>query len=196
MILLRRVLGDALRARRQAQHRTLREVSGAANVSLGYLSEIERGQKEASSELLSAICDALGAQLSELMRDVSDTLELAELTESGLLARERRLEPVGAGAGAEPAEFTVPNQPVEFTAPPPREPEAYGGTVTNFVGDGSVVGGLRGPHGEASRAGLVGGLRGPQGEASRAGLAVAVRHVGPLTTTLRATRQRLDIVGV
>ena len=52
MILLRRVIGDALRARRQAQHRTLREVSTAANVSLGYLSEIERGQKEASSELL------------------------------------------------------------------------------------------------------------------------------------------------
>jgi transcriptional regulator with XRE-family HTH domain len=120
VILLRRVLGDALRARRQAQHRTLREVSGAANVSLGYLSEIERGQKEASSELLSAICDALGAQLSELMRDVSDTLELAELTDSGL----RQLEPAGAPA-AEPAEFAAPSQ---------REPEAFGGTVTNFVG--------------------------------------------------------------
>ena len=78
MVLLRRVIGDALRARRQAQHRTLREVSTAANVSLGYLSEIERGQKEASSELLSAICDALGARLSELLRDVSDTLALAE----------------------------------------------------------------------------------------------------------------------
>ena len=52
MVLLRRVIGDALRARRQGQHRTLREVSTAANVSLGYLSEIERGQKEASSELL------------------------------------------------------------------------------------------------------------------------------------------------
>ena len=54
MVLLRRVIGDALRARRQGQHRTLREVSTAANVSLGYLSEIERGQKEASSELLAA----------------------------------------------------------------------------------------------------------------------------------------------
>jgi len=163
VILLRRVLGDALRARRQAQHRTLREVSGAANVSLGYLSEIERGQKEASSELLSAICDALGAQLSELMRDVSDTLELVELTESGLLDRERRLEPAGVGAGsgsAEPAE----SAPVEFTAPPPREPEAYGGTVTNFVGEGPV--------------------------------AVAVHRNGPFKTTLRATRQRFDIVGV
>ncbi|HEX8631588.1 MAG TPA: helix-turn-helix transcriptional regulator [Catenuloplanes sp.] len=78
MVLLRRVIGDALRARRQGQHRTLREVSTAANVSLGYLSEIERGQKEASSELLAAICEALGAQLSELLREVSDTLSLAE----------------------------------------------------------------------------------------------------------------------
>jgi transcriptional regulator with XRE-family HTH domain len=78
MVLLRRVIGDALRARRQGQHRTLREVSTAANVSLGYLSEIERGQKEASSELLAAICEALGARLSELLGEVSDTLSLAE----------------------------------------------------------------------------------------------------------------------
>ena len=78
MVLLRRVIGDALRARRQGQHRTLREVSTAANVSLGYLSEIERGQKEASSELLAAICEALGARLSEVLGEVSDTLMLAE----------------------------------------------------------------------------------------------------------------------
>ncbi|MEU4568553.1 helix-turn-helix transcriptional regulator [Micromonospora sp. NPDC023956] len=78
MILLRRVIGDALRARRQGQHRTLREVSSSANVSLGYLSEIERGQKEPSSELLAAICDALGARLSEVLREVSDTVALAE----------------------------------------------------------------------------------------------------------------------
>jgi transcriptional regulator with XRE-family HTH domain len=78
VVLLRRVIGDALRARRQSQHRTLREVSTAANVSLGYLSEIERGQKEASSELLSSICDALGAQLSGVLREVSDTMALAE----------------------------------------------------------------------------------------------------------------------
>jgi transcriptional regulator with XRE-family HTH domain len=78
MVLLRRVIGDTLRLRRQSQHRTLREVSTAANVSLGYLSEIERGQKEASSELLSAICDALGAAQSEVLRAASDTLALAE----------------------------------------------------------------------------------------------------------------------
>ena len=85
MVLLRRVIGDALRARRQSQHRTLREVSTAANVSLGYLSEIERGQKEASSELLFSICDALGAQLSEVLREVSDTMALAEQMEGVLV---------------------------------------------------------------------------------------------------------------
>lgn len=85
-MLLRRVIGDALRARRQGQHRTLREVSTAANVSLGYLSEIERGQKEASSELLASICDALGARLSEVLRDVSDTVALAEEVEGVLPA--------------------------------------------------------------------------------------------------------------
>lgn len=85
MVLLRRVIGDALRARRQGQHRTLREVSTAANMSLGYLSEIERGQKEASSELLAAICDALGAQLSEVLREVSDTLMLAEQMQGVLM---------------------------------------------------------------------------------------------------------------
>jgi transcriptional regulator with XRE-family HTH domain len=85
MVLLRRVIGDALRARRQGQHRTLREVSTAANVSLGYLSEIERGQKEASSELLAAICDALGARLSEVLREVGDTMTLAEDMEGVLV---------------------------------------------------------------------------------------------------------------
>jgi transcriptional regulator with XRE-family HTH domain len=82
MVLLRKVIGDALRARRLAQHRTLREVSTAANVSLGYLSEIERGHKEASSELLASICDALGARVSEMLGDVSATFALAEQMES------------------------------------------------------------------------------------------------------------------
>jgi transcriptional regulator with XRE-family HTH domain len=94
MVLLRRVIGDALRARRQGQHRTLREVSTAANVSLGYLSEIERGQKEASSELLAAICDALGARLSEVLGEVSDTLLLAEEMEGVLVPVDNRATPV------------------------------------------------------------------------------------------------------
>ncbi|MFJ8685179.1 helix-turn-helix domain-containing protein [Micromonospora wenchangensis] len=98
MVLLRRVIGDALRARRQGQHRTLREVSTAANVSLGYLSEIERGQKEPSSELLAAICDALGARLSELLREVSDTVALAEQLPGVLLPVQD--EPAAAGPAA------------------------------------------------------------------------------------------------
>ena len=83
MILLRRLLGDVLRRQRQRQGRTLREVSSSARVSLGYLSEVERGQKEASSELLSAICDALDVRMSEVMREVSDDLSLAELARVG-----------------------------------------------------------------------------------------------------------------
>ncbi|MCP2324832.1 transcriptional regulator with XRE-family HTH domain [Hamadaea flava] len=107
MVLLRRVIGDALRGRRQRQHRTLREVSTAANVSLGYLSEIERGQKEASSELLSSICDALGAQLSEVLREVSDTLALAEQLEG--LETGRAVEtPVAAAAAAGSARKVIP----------------------------------------------------------------------------------------
>ena len=78
MVLLRQLLGDTLRAQRLAQQRTLREVSDAARVSLGYLSEVERGQKEASSELLSSICDALGVPMSYVLRDVSDTLAVVE----------------------------------------------------------------------------------------------------------------------
>ena len=78
MILLRRLLGDVLREHRREQGRTLREVSAAARVSLGYLSEVERGQKEASSELLGSICEALDVPMSEVMREVSDNLALAE----------------------------------------------------------------------------------------------------------------------
>jgi transcriptional regulator with XRE-family HTH domain len=97
VVLLRKVIGDALRARRLAQHRTLREVSTAANVSLGYLSEIERGHKEASSELLASVCDALGARLSEMLSDVSATFALAEQMEEALAA------PVAAEVPAAPA---------------------------------------------------------------------------------------------
>jgi transcriptional regulator with XRE-family HTH domain len=82
MILLRSLLGDVLRERRREQGRTLREVSSAARVSLGYLSEVERGQKEASSELLGSICDALDVPMSELLREVSDNLALAEAVSS------------------------------------------------------------------------------------------------------------------
>jgi len=103
MILLRRLLGDVLRRLRQRQGRTLREVSTSARVSLGYLSEIERGQKEASSELLSAVCDALGVPLSQVLREVSDDLALAELSRQGARPVLEPLHvpaPLRAGRGA------------------------------------------------------------------------------------------------
>ncbi|MDR2378917.1 MAG: helix-turn-helix domain-containing protein [Bifidobacteriaceae bacterium] len=74
MVLLRSELGSVLRSNRLRQHRTLRDVSAAAKVSLGYLSEVERGQKEASSELLASICAALGTPLWTTLREVSDRL--------------------------------------------------------------------------------------------------------------------------
>ena len=78
-VLLREVIGDVLRDARTSQGRTLREVSDTARVSLGYLSEVERGQKEASSELLNAICGALDVSLSDVLRRVSDRVEAHEI---------------------------------------------------------------------------------------------------------------------
>ena len=78
MVVLRHEIGDVLRDVRQRQGRTLREVSHSARVSLGYLSEVERGQKEASSELLSSICSALDVPLSSMLREVSDRVAVAE----------------------------------------------------------------------------------------------------------------------
>ena len=71
---LREAVGDALRRRRQAQSRTLREVAAAAGVSLTYLSEVERGRKEASSEVLEAVCSALDLVLADLLFEVAETL--------------------------------------------------------------------------------------------------------------------------
>jgi transcriptional regulator with XRE-family HTH domain len=82
MTLLRTQLGNTLRGHRLRQRRTLRDVSGAARVSLGYLSEVERGQKEASSELLASICDALDVELADLLAEVS--LELRGIDASAL----------------------------------------------------------------------------------------------------------------
>lgn len=82
-VLLREAIGDSLRRARTAQSRTLREVSGSARVSLGYLSEVERGRKEASSELLAAICEALEVPLSAVLGDVSHTLSAGETPAAG-----------------------------------------------------------------------------------------------------------------
>ena len=78
MVLFRRLLGDVLRHQRMQRGMTLRQVSAEARVSLGYISEIERGQKEASSELLASLCSALDLPLSDVLREVSDAVALEE----------------------------------------------------------------------------------------------------------------------
>ncbi|MCF6745085.1 helix-turn-helix transcriptional regulator [Blastococcus sp. KM273128] len=106
MTLLRTQLGNTLRGHRLRQHRTLRDVSGAARVSLGYLSEVERGQKEASSELLASICDALDVELADLLAEVS-------------------LELRGATAGADVRPLASPAEaPADGTAPAPQPADA------------------------------------------------------------------------
>lgn len=118
MPLLRRLLGEVLRRHRLRQSRTLRDVSGSAGVSLGYLSEVERGRKEASSELLAAICSALEVSLSEVLREVSEDLAREE--------RKVRLAPVGFAATAAPRLTTGPLIPASAVRPvagvPPRLP--------------------------------------------------------------------------
>src|ERR1700688_1360258 len=104
--LLREVIGDELRHARTSQGRTLREVSDSARVSLGYLSEVERGRKEASSELLAAICAALDTPLSQVFREVSDNFTLAELQN----------EPVLTGAPREPG-LRLPVERVSVKVP-------------------------------------------------------------------------------
>ena len=112
MVLLRQLLGDVLRRLRIRQGRTLREVSATARVSLGYLSEVERGRKEASSELLAAICAALDTPLSQVFREVSDNFALAELQN----------EPVLSGVLREPG-LREPNlREPGFREPGLREP--------------------------------------------------------------------------
>jgi transcriptional regulator with XRE-family HTH domain len=136
MVLLRHLLGDALRRLRQRQGRTLREVSAAARVSLGYLSEVERGQKEASSELLAAICSALGAPLSQVFREVSDNFALAELQNEPVLAGAR--EPVldapaavGMDTPETPQAFTGAAQPIRLA--PGRDLATRTGAVLDAV---------------------------------------------------------------
>jgi transcriptional regulator with XRE-family HTH domain len=81
-LLVRASLGDVLRAERMRQGMTLRELSSSARVSLGYISEIERGQKEASSELLYSLCEALEVPLSDVLREVSDAVAIEEAAAS------------------------------------------------------------------------------------------------------------------
>jgi transcriptional regulator with XRE-family HTH domain len=78
--LLRTLLGDVLRRRRLEQRRTLADVAGKARISMPYLSEVERGRKEASSEVLAAVCDALRVQLSDVLAEAGRDLVREQAT--------------------------------------------------------------------------------------------------------------------
>ncbi|MFM7030131.1 MAG: helix-turn-helix domain-containing protein [Micrococcales bacterium] len=80
MVLVRQEIGDVLRDVRLRQGHTLRQVASKASVALGYLSEVERGQKEASSEILASVAEALNVPISQIMREVADRLASAEGT--------------------------------------------------------------------------------------------------------------------
>jgi transcriptional regulator with XRE-family HTH domain len=99
--LLRTILGDVLRRTRREQGRTLADVARVARVSMPYLSEVERGRKEASSEVLAAICDSLGIDLSELLAELGR--ELADLRiRRGRFERAERVVQLGADPGRRP----------------------------------------------------------------------------------------------
>jgi transcriptional regulator with XRE-family HTH domain len=86
-MLLRGLIGTVLRRVRLGQGRTLRDVADAARVSVPYLSEVERGRKEPSSELLAAICTALELQLADLLDEVRLELAQAQLADLPLRSR-------------------------------------------------------------------------------------------------------------
>ncbi|EIE99711.1 helix-turn-helix domain-containing protein [Saccharomonospora glauca] len=98
-VLLREAIGDRLRHARTTKRRTLRDISRAAKVSLGYLSEVERGQKEASSELLASICEALELPLSELLRNVAADVSALDRVDAAVDPRPDELTTVGAEEG-------------------------------------------------------------------------------------------------
>jgi len=78
MILVRQEIGDVLRDYRLQKGQTLRQVASRASVALGYLSEVERGQKEASSEILASVAEALDVPISRIMREVGDRISVIE----------------------------------------------------------------------------------------------------------------------
>jgi transcriptional regulator with XRE-family HTH domain len=190
MVLLRRVIGDALRSRRQGQHRTLREVSTAANVSLGYLSEIERGQKEASSELLAAICEALGAQLSELLREVSDTVALAEQMDDVLVPAPARSGAAsargGAAQGAGQSATPVPSGAAASHAVPAHSAKVTGPHAAAPVRRGTAP--VAEPGRPVRRRAGERPAEGVRQVATDGTVSVSVHQETPLKATLRATR--------
>lgn len=103
--LLRTVIGDVLRRTRREQGRTLVDVAGAAAVSMQYLSEVERGRKEASSEVLAALCDALGTELADVLDAAGERL----VDDQARRAQVIRLEAIRARTAPAPASLPVRN---------------------------------------------------------------------------------------
>jgi transcriptional regulator with XRE-family HTH domain len=129
--LLRTLLGEVLRQARHSQRRTLADVAGAARVSMPYLSELERGRKEASSEVLAAVCDALRIELSDVLAEVGRELaaERARRHLADRVARE-----LARREGTEIAEVPVVipldavrrrTAPSQAATPGPQLPGAY-----------------------------------------------------------------------
>jgi transcriptional regulator with XRE-family HTH domain len=134
-LLMREAIGGTLRRARTARRRTLRDVSRRARVSLGYLSEVERGRKEPSSELLAAICEALDIALPDLLVEAAESI-----SESIAAATDRHRSPIGmrymdlrlAGAAADaagPLPAAVPGAPTTLPLAPvtPPVPQPVGG---------------------------------------------------------------------
>ncbi|MFI7425885.1 helix-turn-helix domain-containing protein [Micromonospora sp. NPDC049836] len=145
MSLLRRVIGGVLRRVRLRQGRTLREVAQVAGVSLPYLSEVERGRKEASSEVLAAICRALGIHLSDLLEEARDELRRVErrapvTSGSGLVRLER------APAGRDGVRLQVGSRRSRPSAHVVCRPVApAGGLGTPLLGTRGMLGASFGP---------------------------------------------------
>jgi transcriptional regulator with XRE-family HTH domain len=136
MTLLRTQLGNTLRGHRLRQRRTLRDVSGAARVSLGYLSEVERGQKEASSELLASICDALDVELADLLAEVSTELRTAPRQPVRRMSSGERV--VREAAVEVTREAMVEDAAVEPAARPDTVAPSAGEPALALVGGGSA----------------------------------------------------------
>ncbi|MBN6037918.1 helix-turn-helix domain-containing protein [Amycolatopsis sp. 195334CR] len=136
-VLLREAIGDRLRHARTNQRRTLRDISRAAKVSLGYLSEVERGQKEASSELLASICEALELPLSELLHKVAADVSALDKVEETLDRPERGgAKPVETASaergfeGGRPVPEVIGNDLADLRLSPPRMSTTLRTTIT------------------------------------------------------------------
>ncbi|MHA7133355.1 helix-turn-helix domain-containing protein [Oerskovia turbata] len=116
--LLRHVVGGILRAERAEQARTLLDVALAAQVSTAYLSEVERGRKEASSEVLAAICRALGLRVVDLLARSQDAFDAEAARRAGVVRRSLTSRPQVAGAPHALADARRRGSSTRAAAPP------------------------------------------------------------------------------